>query len=237
MSIRERFEACEQRASVSDVGSRGLLTTDQKHAAQVGGLLALSLPPKELRRRFDVLLSEGCGPEFLEDIVRQIAAYIGYPKVNACAEVLHQAISDAALQVEPPENVWDRSDDDRYAAGTTDYNQLNPTALATIRAAFDEAAPDLADLTFRAFGDVYASSRLPLQTRQFATVTSLACLGGVAPQLRFHFGASLHVGVTYEQLVETIYIVQSLAGMPAAYNAMIELKAAHESQGEPPPYR
>ncbi len=32
--------------------------------------------------------------------------------------------------------------------------------------------------------------------------------------------------MTKDQIVETIYWVQFLAGMPAAYNALIELKAA-----------
>jgi 4-carboxymuconolactone decarboxylase len=236
MSALERFEACERRASTVDLWQREKLRNEDRQAALIGGCLALSLPQSELEQRFKDLLAEGCTADFIEDIVRQIGCYIGYPKVRVAVIAL-EVITGHAATTPPANPIWMLSDDDRYAAGSADYNQLNPTALSTIRAAFDEAAPDLANLTFRAFGDLFASSRLSLRTRQFATVTALACLGGVAPQLRFHLGASLHVGITFEELVETVYIAQYLAGMPAAYNAMVELKAALESQGEPPPYK
>ena len=92
--------------------------------------------------------------------------------------------------------------------------------------AFGELAPDVIDLTFRIFGDVYAGSSQPLDLRQLATISALATLGSAAPQLRFHIGAGMHVGLTAEQLVEVVAWVQFFAGAPAAYNALIELKAA-----------
>jgi 4-carboxymuconolactone decarboxylase len=81
-------------------------------------------------------------------------------------------------------------------------------------------------LTFRGFGDVYAQSKQSLMTRQFATIAVLAVLGCAAPQLRFHIGAGMNVGITEEQVVEIIAWAQYFAGAPAAYNALVELKAA-----------
>ncbi|NNF76687.1 MAG: carboxymuconolactone decarboxylase family protein [Rhizobiales bacterium] len=95
-----------------------------------------------------------------------------------------------------------------------------------MNSAFGELASDVIDLTFRIFGDVYASSRQSLGVRQLATIAALAVLGSAAPQLRFHIGAGMHVGLTREQLVEVVAWVQFFAGAPAAYNALIELKAS-----------
>ena len=53
-------------------------------------------------------------------------------------------------------------------------------------------------------------------TRQFATIAVLAVLGCVAPQLRFHIGAGMNVGITEEQVVEIIAWAQYFAGAPAA---------------------
>ena len=108
----------------------------------------------------------------------------------------------------------------------------------TIRAAFGDIAGDLIDLTFRAFGDVYARSEQPFPLRQLATVSALAVMGTAAPQLRFHIGAAFNVGLTQEQVVEAIAWVQFYAGMPAAYNALIELKEALAAgPASPPGYR
>jgi 4-carboxymuconolactone decarboxylase len=81
-------------------------------------------------------------------------------------------------------------------------------------------------LTFRGFGDVYAQSKQSSMTRQFATIAVLVVLGCAAPQLRFHIGAGMNVGITEEQVVEIIAWAQFFAGAPAAYNALGELKAA-----------
>jgi 4-carboxymuconolactone decarboxylase len=51
-------------------------------------------------------------------------------------------------------------------------------------------------------------------------------MGCAAPQLRFHISAGMNVGLTREQIVEIIAWAQFLAGAPAAYNALVELKAA-----------
>ena len=51
-------------------------------------------------------------------------------------------------------------------------------------------------------------------------------MGSAAPQLRFHIGAAMNVGVTTDQLVAAIAWVQFLKGAPAAYNALTELRAA-----------
>ena len=73
---------------------------------------------------------------------------------------------------------------------------------------------------------VYAQSEQTLITQQFVTISALGTLGCAAPQLRFHIGAGFNVGITQEQIVETIAWIQFFAGAPAAYNALTELKAA-----------
>jgi 4-carboxymuconolactone decarboxylase len=141
----------------------------------------------------------------------------------------------AAGQTAPARADCRRSDAERYHHGVSVYAQLNDRALETIEAAFGTIAGQLIRSTFMSFGDVFASSGQPLRLRQLATVSALAVLGTAAPQLRFHFGAALRVGVSTAQLVETIAWVQFLAGMPAAYNALTELKQALAAGADAPP--
>ena len=155
----------------------------------------------------------------------QMAAYLGYPRTRRSMVCLNGALANLE-QCSGSSTPGGVSDAERYDTGIADYARLNPDALKTIKTAFGTLAPDVIELTFRIFGDVYAASRQSLQVRQLATVAALAVTGSTAPQLRFHTGAGRQVGLTEVQLVEVIAWVQFFAGAPAAYNALIELKAS-----------
>jgi len=234
-----RFDQLYTLAQTGDLAGRTVLNDEERFAVQLGGLAALGLSATELTGEFSVLLEQGCAPELAEDVLVQMAAYIGYPQTRRCLVCLYGAVRgldlDGALHLAddtPP------SARERRASGVADYARLNPDALDTINSAFGALASDVIDLTFRIFGDVYAASRQPLELRQLATISALAVLGRAAPQLRFHIGAGMHVGLTAEQLVEVVAWVQFFAGAPAAYNALIELKASlAEGSGATPAYR
>ncbi len=234
-ALGARFRQDERRARERDLLSRDLLAPEQRHAVRVAGLAALPLVGPDLAREFGALLDDGMDPLLAEDVLVQMAAYLGYPRAARALDALRRGRPGIASA---PADDGDRDDQERYRRGIDDYARINATALATIQAAFGDLAGDLIQATFRSFGDVFASSRQPLPIRQLATVAALGVLGSAAPQLRFHIGAALHVGVTREQLVEVVMWVQYLAGMPAAYNALVELKEALATgTSAPPAYR
>ncbi len=223
----QRFEDLFSLARSGDLAPRTVLTDTECFAVQLGGLAALDLDPAMLTAELSVLLEEGCPSDLAEDTFVQMATYLGYPKARqslACLKNALEAAGRSGQLREPPAS--QTSATERRTVGTDDYARLNPNALDTINGAFGELAPDVIDMTFRFFGDVYAASRQPLVLRQLSTVTALAVLGSAAPQLRFHIGAGMYVGLTTEQLVEVVAWVQFFAGAPAAYNALIELKTS-----------
>ena len=219
-----RFDELYASALEGDLAGRDALTDEERLAVQLGGLAALGLGSTELTGELLSLMSEGCPPELAEDVLIQMAAYIGYPHTRRYLDCLKAAMAHQGQCSQGKAHTF--SGAERHAAGIADYARLNPDALNTINAAFGALAPDVIERTFRIFGDVYASSRQPLQVRQLATISALAVLGSAAPQLRFHIGAGRHVGLSEAQLVEVIAWVQFFAGAPAAYNALIELKAS-----------
>lgn len=219
-----KFEDLYSAALTGDLATGTVLTDEERFAVQLGGLAALGLSATELTGELTVLLEEGCASDLAEDTLIQMAAYIGYPKTRRCLACLQQVLHGRGETGRTGTAVG--SPEQRQAIGTKDYALLNPDALNTINTAFGDLAPNVIDLTFRIFGDVYAGSRQSLGLRQLATISALAVLGSAAPQLRFHIGAGMHVGLTTEQLVELVAWVQFHAGAPAAYNALIELKAA-----------
>lgn len=229
--IQGRFARADRRARDGDLLTRGVLAPAELSAVRLAGLAALPLDAPTMTGEFRRLADDGVDPQLAEDILVQMAAYLGYPRAAAALAAFRHASGQPA----PDGVAAEPSDQDRYRRGTAAYAQVNATALATIKGAFGDIAGDLIELTFRSFGDVFATSRQPLAIRQLATAAGLAVLGGVEPQLRFHIGAALAAGVTREQLVEAIIWVQYLAGMPAAYNALVELKAALAAGADAPP--
>ncbi len=76
-----------------------------------------------------------------------------------------------------------------------------------------------------AFGDIYSRDGLSLRDRELATVAILTALGGREPQLDVHLRAARNVGVTVDELRETIIHTVPYAGFPTAINAMHRLDA------------
>jgi 4-carboxymuconolactone decarboxylase len=61
---------------------------------------------------------------------------------------------------------------------------------------------------------------LDLPTRELVVIASCVTLGYALPQLRAHIEAAVVVGVTREQIVETILQTQFYAGGAAVNNAL-----------------
>ncbi|MHB1685123.1 MAG: carboxymuconolactone decarboxylase family protein [Bacilli bacterium] len=73
------------------------------------------------------------------------------------------------------------------------------------------------------FGDIYSRDGLSLREREIATVAMLTVLGRDT-QLRVHIGTALNVGLSPEEVEETIIQTVPYAGFPTAINALNILK-------------
>lgn len=88
-----------------------------------------------------------------------------------------------------------------------------------------EICPDLGNYIVEfGFGDVYSRPGLNLQQRELATVAALTALGNATPQLKVHIAAALNVGLSREEIIETILQMSVYAGFPAALNGMFAAK-------------
>jgi 4-carboxymuconolactone decarboxylase len=74
------------------------------------------------------------------------------------------------------------------------------------------------------FGDIYSRPGLSLRDRELAAVAMLIAMGSREPQVRFHLGAALNVGLTAKELEEVIIQTVPFAGFPTAMNALTFLK-------------
>ncbi|MGW1864284.1 carboxymuconolactone decarboxylase family protein [Streptomyces mauvecolor] len=122
---------------------------------------------------------------------------------------------------------------ERYERGLavlrTVGGQENPAVLDSLA----DIAPALGQMTVAfGYGDVVSRPGLTLRQRQIATVGALAALGNAAPQLRFHIGGALNVGVSPAEIVEILIHTAVYAGFPAALNGIGAAREVFEARPE-----
>ena len=114
---------------------------------------------------------------------------------------------------------------ERYRRGWEKLREVDGHAGEKVIESLKDIAPDLGRYTIEfPFGDIYSRPGLDLRSREIAVVAALTALGNAAPQLKVHIHGALNVGVTREEVVETITMMAVYAGFPAALNGMAAAK-------------
>ncbi|WP_322057186.1 carboxymuconolactone decarboxylase family protein [Paraburkholderia sp. J63] len=112
---------------------------------------------------------------------------------------------------------------------------IDGSAGEHVVASLADIAPDFARYLLEfPFGDIYARPGLDLRSREIATIAALTALGHAQPQLKVHVAAGLNVGLSEEEIVETIMQMAVYAGFPAALNGLFsarEVFAARRERG------
>ena len=63
-----------------------------------------------------------------------------------------------------------------------------------------------------------------------ATIAALTALGNAAPQLKVHIQAGLNVGLSRDEIVETIMQMAVYAGFPAALNGLFAAREVFQEK-------
>jgi len=69
------------------------------------------------------------------------------------------------------------------------------------------------------FGDIFGRDNLDFQSREIATISALASMEGVNPQLQAHFNVGLNTGLSEAQLKSLISVLRAKVGKKEAENA------------------
>jgi len=113
----------------------------------------------------------------------------------------------------------------RYERGLAKLHEIDGEAGARVVQSLEDIAPDFARYLIEfPFGDIYSRPGLDLRSREIAVVAALTAMGNAAPQLKVHIHAALNVGVSREEIVETIMQMAVYAGFPAALNGLMAAK-------------
>lgn len=109
----------------------------------------------------------------------------------------------------------------RYQRGLEKLREIDGDAGQRVIDSLQDIAPDFARYLIEfPFGDIYSRPGLDLKSREIAVVAALTAMGNATPQLKVHLQAALNVGVSREEIVETIMQMAVYAGFPAALNGL-----------------
>ncbi|MDA1573365.1 carboxymuconolactone decarboxylase family protein [Bacillus cereus group sp. TH242-3LC] len=120
---------------------------------------------------------------------------------------------------------------ERYENGWDTLKNIDGNAGTQVIESLQDIAPDLGKYIVEfAFGDIYSRGTLDLKQRQLVTISSLTSQGGCEPQLTVHINAALNVGLSTNEIVESIIHCVPYTGFLRALNAIFVAKQVFQSR-------
>ncbi|MBA8910789.1 carboxymuconolactone decarboxylase family protein [Aminobacter ciceronei] len=125
----------------------------------------------------------------------------------------------------------DNNNESRFERGTRALSDIDGESGRKVVDSLADIAPDFARYIIEfPFGDIYSRPGLDLRSREIATIAALTALGNAAPQLKVHIQAGLNVGLSRDEIVETIMQMAVYAGFPAALNGLFAAREVFQEK-------
>ena len=188
-----------------------------------------------LRDAVNQALDAGLSVAETREILVQVYAYAGFPRsLNALSELMKvaEARRQRGLQDEigrEPGRPIPKGDA-LLAAGTA--NQTKLAGRPVSGPLFDFAPQANEYLRTHLFGDIFERDNLDWQSRELATVSMLAAMSGVEPQLQSHIGISMNIGLRPEQLYGLADVLEARFGLEAAERVRLGIQRHLEARRE-----
>jgi 4-carboxymuconolactone decarboxylase len=157
----------------------------------------------------------------IKEILVQMYAYAGFPRslngINTFMGVLEEREQKGIKDV-PGKEPGSMPDNKSSIERGTEIQTRLIGAPATGKYITFAPAID-AFLKGHLFGDIFGRDNLDYQSRELATISALASMEGVNPQLQSHFNVGLNTGLTEAQLRGLITVLEANVGKKQAANA------------------
>lgn len=197
-----------------------MLNEKQKSIIPIGAFTAVG-DLENLKNSLNEGLNKKLTINEIKEILVQSYAYAGFPRslngINTFMEVLNEreknGIKDEiGKEASPIENNINRNE----------YGEKVRTSLTGSRStpAYAKFAPVIDDfLKEHLFADIFMRDNLDYMSRELTTISILAGLGNVNPQLAAHMNICLNLGMTENQLMEFANVLKERVNKKIGDNA------------------
>lgn len=221
--------------ATAKISAENALTEREQGIVQIAAFAANGNLEK-LKTAVDESLDAGLTVNEAGEVFLQLYAYAGFPRSLNAQNVLNAVVQERESKKKktifgvPPEKV---PSENRYAVGREQINKIfgynakqnRPTEMgyATTTDVF---------LKEHLFSDIIQRNNLKVEERELATVSMLAALFNVNPQLKAHIHGALTIGNSEEKLRGLIQIFAKKVGKKEAKNAEAVLAQVLKEQKE-----
>ncbi len=195
------------------------LNTHQQSMAAIAALTATG-NLEQLKPAINIGLDAGLTINEIKEAQVQLYAYCGFPRslnaVNTLMAVVEERKSQGKKDIEGKE-ASKTAVTDKYKSGKENLQKLTgkeETGPKTGAAAFAPVIDTF--LKEHLFADIFNRDVLNFRQREFVTISALAAMSGVEPQLQAHLFMGKNTGITDAQLLELAAIIEKIAGKTQA---------------------
>jgi len=190
---------------------------------------------QNLRKALNDGLDSGLTVNEIKEVLVQMYAYCGFPRslnaINTLMSVLEErkkkGIKDETGKTATP--ITDTAD--KYERGRKTLERLTGQPQSKPAKGFGEFSPAIDRfLKEHLFADIFDSDVLNYRQRELATISALAAMPGVEPQLESHLSMGMNTGLTESQLQQVFDLIEKNISRQQAETARRSLTKANTAR-------
>jgi 4-carboxymuconolactone decarboxylase len=196
-----------------------VLNSHQQSMASIAALTATG-NLDQLKPALNTGLDAGLTINEIKEALTQLYAYCGFPRslnaINTLMAVVDERKSQGKTDIEG-KDASAVSVTDKYKSGKENLQKLTGKEEKDPKTGAAAFAPAIDTfLKEHLFADIFNRDILNFRQREFVTISALAAMPGVEPQLQAHLSMGKNTGITDNQLLELTAIIEKTAGKTQA---------------------
>lgn len=198
------------------------LSPQQQSVVAISSLTAVG-DIESLKIQLNKGLDAGLTINEIKELLVQLYAYCGFPRslngINAFITVLEERKSKG-IHDEEGKDVSEIDESlDKYQSGKRNLRQLTGIEEKELKGANAFVSVIDSFLKEHLFADIFNRDVLTFRQRELITISALASMSGVAPQLQAHIGMGINTGLTEEELSGSFVLIEQYIGKQQAETA------------------
>lgn len=211
--------ATMKRFIYGEIAQTSNLTLQQKQLVTIVVLAAIQ-NDKLLKKNIEGSLNARITPLEIRESLYHVAPYIGFGRVFEALDTANEVFKKRGIKL-PLENQGTVTEENRFEKGLEVQVEIFGEVINKMRETAPEDEKFVQDgLSDYCFGDTYTRGTLDLKMRELLTMSVLAALGGLEPQLKGHIAGNLAVGNDRKTMLSAIAQALPYIGFPRTLNAV-----------------
>lgn len=204
------------------------LTDKDKSIISISSYTAQGKLP-ELKTKLNEGLKAGLTINEIKEVLIQTYAYSGFPRsirgLQTFMEVLEERKAKGIIDKPGIEASSINNENNKYERGKKILGELTGTPQPDNLSGYSAFAPTIDTfLKEHLFADIFERDLLSYAQRELVTISVIAAIGDAEPMLQGHFGISLNVGWSQNQLEEFIKVISTTISIQKSNSATLVLK-------------